>query len=108
MIINLQVEFDIGGENIPSFNGARMAGKANKILHDYEDGRYPFCVEMLQRALGEIITGAIRDAALDSLNQQYGGEKIQMGKGSTMSKAYYELEKFKFHVSVDDEETRFF
>ncbi len=105
--INLQIEFDVEGENVPDFNMADVAAKAHDALHAYEDGRYPFYIEMLQLALDKAINGAIHDAALDALFAKYGNEAIEHENGST-SKAYLEFEKLKFKAFIrDGEETKF-
>lgn len=72
----MKLEFQINGE-VP----ADFAEQVEGVLKDWQEGRYLFAVEMLQRALQDILKIAIKRSLRDKYFNTYGNECVQMQPG---------------------------
>lgn len=67
-----------------------LAKEIERELRNWDEGRYPFMVEMLQRGLDEVIKMAIYRLCDRRAFEQTGNEMIETGPGSFTSKAHIE------------------
>jgi len=66
----------------------------NKIFRDWEDGRYPFCVEMVQRGLEDSIKFANEKAIIEEETKKHGKNcMIEVSPRSFTNKAIIEADK---------------
>lgn len=68
----MELKFKVCGE-VP----ADFAEQVQEVLNHWEEGRYLFCVEMLQTALREIMDAATRRSLRDKYFKIYGNEMVE-------------------------------
>jgi hypothetical protein len=88
--MKLTVTLDIDVMNLPE--GVTLDKIAEMFNHDqWDEGRYPFYVEMAHEGLRQRVTSAIGDATQELMSAKYGHEMIVEDDGNTQtSKSYHE------------------
>lgn len=67
-----------------------LAAEIQKELRNWNEGRYPFMVEMIQQGLSEVVKMAIYRLCDRRAFAQTGNEMVETGPGSFTSKAHIE------------------
>jgi len=70
-----------------------LASELGGSFSDWEDGRYPLNVEMIQHSLRELLSDALYGTCVRWARKKYGLEMVQTSPTSRRSRAYIEAEK---------------
>lgn len=71
----------------------------SRILRDWNDGRYPFDVEMIQRGLHQCLKQAAYQVVQKAMQEKHGNEMIESADGrSQTAKWYLESQKVKIEA----------
>jgi hypothetical protein len=70
-----------------------LANQIEKELRNWDEGRYPFDVEMIHHGLDSVIQWAIYQVCKNKADKKYGCEMVQISPTSRASKAMLEASK---------------
>jgi hypothetical protein len=70
-----------------------LATQMNNVFHNCREGRLPLDVEMIERAVSNIIKQAMHQACQKRAFEKYGNEMVETGENSHTSRAYLEAQK---------------
>jgi hypothetical protein len=67
-----------------------LATALNRIFQDWNDGRYPFAVEMVERGLMDCVRDGVYQCCQKRADVKFGNEMVQTSPNGTTSRAYME------------------
>lgn len=73
----------------------RTAQYLQNVLRDWQDGRYPFYVEMIHEGFWKCLTKALTDCIIEDCQTKFGREMVQMSPTHQASKWSLEAAKRK-------------
>lgn len=94
LLVTIPVEIKLPTEASALLEPAlgHVKAEVERILSDWNDGRYPFSSEMVQDGLARVVDNAVYYAVERILSGQYGNQMVQSG-GMRTSKATVETTK---------------
>src|SRR5580698_3869796 len=92
--VDIKFRVSIGDGVKAHISAERLEGAISAILSDWNDGRFPFDVEMINRGARNVVDGAVSEVVTQAMFREHGSVMLDSpeGGGST-AKAVLEASK---------------
>lgn len=93
MNVKYKITFEVEVDTNMNLESEGFKKALTVLMDDYQDGRYPLCVEMAEDALYRVIKAAVYDALCVEKHQIHGREMVEIKPGFSKAKWVIEADK---------------